>query len=176
MRLKLYWNVAIMSLILLFIIDPDVTAQWGAPYSNSWIVYGQPYIKISVAEKGLHKLSLSSLPKSFPVNQPDKIQLWHRGKQVAIVSLANNEILFYAVPNDGASDSLFYRPMSSRMNPYWSMYSDLSSYFLTVGTDSGLRADLINTPSDGSIPLQSYHRAKIVNAYKSQYSLSTAST
>lgn len=160
-------------LVLLSLLGQNVYAQWGAPYSNSWIVYGKPYLKVGVTQKGIHKLPFSALPSDFPVNDPGKIQLWHRGKQVAILSIDNSEILFYAVPNDGASDSLLYRPMSSRTNPYWSMYSDESAYFLTIGDTAGLRAERINKSADPGITPLSYHTAIYPTIYKNEYSLST---
>lgn len=160
-------------LVLVSLLSQNVYGQWGAPYSNSWIVYGKPYLKIGVTQKGIHKLLFSSLPSDFQVNDPGKIQLWHRGKQVAILSTDNKEIVFYAVPNDGTSDSLLYRPMSSRTNPYWSMYSDESAYFLTVGETAGLRAERINKPADAAVAPLSYHTAVYPTIYKNEYSLST---
>ena len=168
---KIYRFIAFFAALMIF--SAGVQAQWGAPYSNSWIVYGRPYVKVGVTQKGIHKLPFSLLPASFPVNDPAKLQLWHRGQEIAILSVANNEITFYAVPNDGASDSLFYRPSSSRMNPYWSMYSDESAYFLTVGTTAGLRAEQVNREADpGAVPA-AFHLAKSVVTFKTDYSLST---
>lgn len=160
-------------LVLVAGLVQQTYAQWGAPYTNNWIVYGKPYVKIGVTQKGIHKVPFSTLPGGFPVNEVAKLQLWHRGRQVAILSTDNNEVQFYAVPNDGASDSLLYRPMSSRMNPYWSMYSDESAYFLTVGDVAGLRAERVNKAVDGAIPAASSHIANDVNVYTAEYSLST---
>lgn len=148
-------------------------AQWGAPYANSWISYGKPYVKIGVATKGIHKVPFASLPAGFSTSQPSNFQLWHRGKQVAILSTENNEIQFFGVPNDGSSDSVFYEPMSSRLNPYFSMYSDESSYFLTHGETAGLRAEVINKPADTNIPVQSYLRKISLNVLKDVYSMTT---
>ncbi|SDH13421.1 Peptidase family C25 [Dyadobacter soli] len=153
----------------------SVSAQWGAPYRNNWIVYGKPYVKVGITQAGIHKLPFSVLPTDFPVNDVSKIQLWHRGKQVAIISTDNKEVVFYAVPNDGASDSLLYRPMSSRINPYWSMYSDEGAYFLTVGDAAGLRAVRSNkdaTPQDAPVNI---HKGENLVIYKNEYSLSTNS-
>ena len=112
MRCYIYTFLKIICLIVIWLTANAAHAQWGAPYANSWIKYNKPYVKIGIVKKGLHKISLSNLPKSFPTDSPDKLQLWRRGKQISIISIANKEILFYAVPNDGASDSLLYRPMS----------------------------------------------------------------
>jgi len=147
-------------------------AQWGAPYSNSWINYGQPYVRIGVTQKGVHKLPFSLLPADFPLNQQDKLQLWHRGREVAILGIENSEIIFYAVPNDGASDSLLYRPSSSRINPHWSIYSDESAYFLTVGTSNGLRAESVSKAIDSSVSPVPFHLASLLATFKSEYSRS----
>jgi len=153
----------------------SVSAQWGAPYRNNWIVYGKPYVKIGVTQTGIHKLPFSVLPADFPVNDVSKIQLWRRGKQVAIISTDNKEVVFYAVPNDGASDSLLYRPMSSRINPYWSMYSDEGAYFLTVGDVAGLRAVRSSKEATAQDTPVATHIAENLVTYKNEYSLSTNS-
>ncbi|SKC09394.1 putative type IX secretion system sortase PorU2 [Dyadobacter psychrophilus] len=170
-----YHNHTLIKLIFFSIwLSANVAnAQWGAPYANNWIDYTKPYVKIGIEKKGLHKISLSALPKSFPTNSPDKIQLWRRGKQVSIISASNKEILFYAVPNDGASDSLLYRPMSSRVNPYFSMYSDEGAYFLTVGDSPGNRAKIIDEPIDNNVPLLPFHKETLTTVYQDDYSLST---
>ncbi|MDR7047502.1 hypothetical protein J2Y45_006836 [Dyadobacter sp. BE34] len=144
------------------------------PYTNQWISDDQPYVKLKVSAKGIHRVAFSALPAKFSVNRPEKLQLWHRGSQVAILSVANNEILFYGVPNDGSTDSLLYRPMNSRMNPYVSMYSDVSAYFLTVGKENGLRAKIVgSSPVNGAIT--EFHQQTDVQAFSNEYSLSTLS-
>ncbi|TLV00106.1 putative type IX secretion system sortase PorU2 [Dyadobacter luticola] len=150
-------------------------AQSGAGYTNQWIAYDQPYIKIGVTAKGLHRVPFSSLPKTFPTDKPEKLQLWHRGKEVAIISTTNNEIVFYGVPNDGSSDSLLYRPMSSRLNPYFSMYSDEGSYFLTVGDVAGSRAKVVDQAVDSKLGLQTIHKELQTKVFNEEYSLSTKS-
>jgi hypothetical protein len=160
-------------ILCLMIVQHAATAQWGAPYANSWINYSKPYLKIGVIKKGLHKIPYSSLPKNFPVDKPDNLQLWRRGKQVAIISTSNQEIVFYAVPNDGASDSLLYRPMSARLNPYFSMYSDEGSYFLTIGDTLGARAKTTNQQPDSKTLLLPFHKELAITNYQEEYSLST---
>ncbi|WP_177194140.1 C25 family cysteine peptidase [Dyadobacter sp. SG02] len=126
-----------------------------------------------MSQKGIHRIPFGSLPADFSVKEPDKIQLWHRGKQVSIISTANSEVLFYAVPNDGATDSLFYRPMSSRKNPYFSMYSDKSAYFLVNGDVAGSRAKIQTSKSEIQ-PLASVVGTNL-NVYQQEYSMSTES-
>lgn len=163
-------------LILLLLSGHSLLAQWGPPYANSWIDYTQPYVKIGIQKKGLHRIPLSSLPKGFPVNTPEKFQLWRRGKEVSIISTANQEIVFYAVPNDGASDSLLYRPMSSRVNPYYSLYGDEGAYFLTIADKPGKRAKVVNDPINENASLLTHHNEHMLTVFQQDYSLGTKSS
>jgi hypothetical protein len=158
--------------ITILLVSPGCRAQSSTPHSNSWIDYSKPYVRIGVIKKGIHSVPISLLPKTFPINSPDKIQLWRRGKEVSIISISDKEILFYGVPNDGACDSLLYRPMSSRINPYFSMYSDESAYFLTIGNAAGRRAQIIKEAVNDKIPLTSFHRQLLVKQFVESYSLS----
>jgi len=160
-------------LATIMLIGHRLHAQWGAPYANSWIDYGKPYVKIGILKKGLHRVPFSALPKGFPTGSPEKFQLWRRGKEVSIISTANQEVLFYAVPNDGASDSLLYRPMSARVNPYFSMYSDEGAYFLTLGDKPGKRAKVVDRPVDNAVPLITYHKELVTKVFQQDYSLGT---
>lgn len=170
-------NLAAYLLLFLALILSQFSAlaQWGAPYTNSWIIYGKTYAKIQVLKKGIHKVPFSALPSGFPIGAPEKIQMWHRGRQVAIISTSNSEIQFYGVPNDGAIDSLLYRPMNGRLNPYTSLYSDQSSYFVTVGDSNGLRAQKLNQSVDNNIKPITFHNQTDVTAFSNEYSLSTLS-
>ncbi|MCE7067277.1 C25 family cysteine peptidase [Dyadobacter sp. CY326] len=173
-----YKNGPLITLFLILatlLTQNSAMAQWNAPYANSWIDYNKPYVKLGIAKTGLHRVSFASLPKNFPKNAPEKLQLWRRGKQVAIISTTNNEVVFYAVTNDGASDSLLYRPMSSRINPYFSMYSDEGAYLLTVGDAPGLRAKTISQPVDNKAPIVPFHKEIAVTQFLESYSLSTVS-
>ncbi len=158
---------------ILFLQCFKVLAQWGAPYANSWISYDKPFVKIAIAQKGIYKVPFASLPAGFSTSDPSKLQLWHRGKQVAILSASKNEILFYAVPNDGQTDSLFYRPMSSRKNPFFSYYSDQSAYFLVNGDAAGLRAETQNVATDPAAAQLTEATAVAQNVFLQEYSLST---
>ncbi|WP_041735439.1 putative type IX secretion system sortase PorU2 [Dyadobacter fermentans] len=165
-------------LLLLFLAAfglEQAVAQQKPGYANSWINYGKPYVKIGVIKKGLHKITMTSLPKEFSSAAVDKLQLWHRGKQVSIISANSSEIVFFGVPNDGSSDSLLYRPMSSRMNPYFSMYSDESSYFLTIGDTAGLRAKATSEPVNVNAAALPSHDEKVTTVFQTDYSLSTVS-
>ena len=113
---------------------------WSGAYGNEWIVPGQQYAVVKVKAKGVYQINKSELPQSFPAFDAGKLQLWHRGKQVAILEQDASKVVFYGVPNDGASDELLARrdparpAITSRMNKFVSLFSDHSFYYLTVDT------------------------------------------
>lgn len=171
-----YFKKAFIICIIFFVVaglkTSVVFGQWTAPYANSWISYGRPYVKIGVTKKGVHRIAMASLPKEFQVAAPEKLQLWRRGKQIAVLSASKTEILFYALPNDGASDSLLYRPMSARLNPYFSLFSDEGAYFLTNGDEAGKRAQVINQAPDGKLTPLASHEEVATTLFQTDYSLS----
>lgn len=152
--------------MLVLLSQTKLYAQWGAPYSNSWLsdLHKQNFVKIGVKKDGVHRIPISILPASFSKNDPSKLQLWHRGKEVAIISASNKEIVFYGVKNDGKSDELLYRNSAlepdpkARANPYMSIYSDESFYFLTISEiNLPLRAKSISKSFDETQAAVKYH-------------------
>lgn len=113
--------------------DPDPTR---------WIVYSQTYFKIPIAQNGVYRISTAELQQAgVPVNQinPATLQLFHRGIEQAIYVEgetdqrfdADDFIEFYGRANDGAQDSLLYRPHSDQPHMYYSLFNDTTAYFLT---------------------------------------------
>lgn len=156
------------------IYAPVGFCQWGPPFANSWIGYGKSYVKIAISENGLYHLSFTTLPKDFNVTHPELLQLWHRGREVAILSAEKTGLTFYAEKNGGDTDSLLYRPAKSRMNPYYSLFSDESAYFLTVAEKAGKRAGAVSQLPDAKLPVTNVHEQTDVTTFFSDYSLSTA--
>lgn len=146
-------------------------AQESKVYRNEWINYSQPYLRISVAGTGIYKIKLSSLPDKFKVADPANLQIWRNGKEVAIIKADKDEIIFYGEKNTGLTDSELYRPASARLNPYISIYSDQSSYFLTVGK-SGKRATL-NGVTSLSGDIEDYHLQKDIYTFTDQFSFNS---
>lgn len=150
----------------------DLIAQkWSGVNGNEWLAgkYSQLWMRIGVSSKGIHKVAISSLPAAFQSADKAKLQLWHRGIQVSVLKADNSEILFYGVPNDGASDALLYRPSSSRINPYFSTYSLESAYFLTIGAEDGLRAAVENTPVDNGVAASAFHKEVELKTFQTEY-------
>jgi len=164
----------LLLLILITVTSINSFAQWNDKYGNEWINYTQQYVRIGVVTKGIQKVLVSSLPSGFPKNDPGKFQLWHRGQEVTIISASANEIIFYGEPNDGASDSLVYRPSTDRLNPYVSLFSDIGSYFLTVA-NGARRNSVVDGSSISGEPLR-YHLQKDIFKFTNQFAFSTFDT
>lgn len=141
----------------------NAQTPWSGVYGNEWLTgkYGQEWLKISVSQKGIHKVTL---PANFQ-NKANQLHLYHRGVEVALTSASNTEIEFYGVPNDGASDALLYRPFTGvRSNPYYSIYSDVSAYFLSFsGSTTKLAFNQSVIPASGSP--ESYHLQRDLKVY-----------
>lgn len=172
--MKSNWFTSLFSILVLIIFfgTSDLVAQkWSGVNGNEWLAgkYTQQWVRIGVSSKGIHKVAISSLPAAFQSADKTKLQLWHRGVQVSILKADNNEILFYGVPNDGASDALLYRPSSSRINPYFSTFSIESAYFLTIAPVNGIRAAVENTPVDNSITASAFHKQVDVKTFQTEF-------
>lgn len=186
MTIKNFTKNVLFIIIYLAILSNPARAQWSGAYGNEWLAgkYGQPWVRVKVGvisegpprvlAKGIYRIAMtsSSLPTSIKTANKSLLQLWHRGKQVDIIKADDTEVLFYGVLNDGKSDELLYRPISSRVNPYYSMYSDESSYFLTVGTTNGARAVQENLDNTSTSNL-AYHIKTDSKNYQDEYSHST---
>ncbi len=115
-------------------------------YSQNWYQYDRQYLKVSVNENGIYKISKNELLKSsFKISDPEKLQMFYRGKEIPIY-LSNSNfnqdtdyILFYGMKNDGELDRELYRPQTAKIHNYYSLYSDKTYYFLTNGNSNGKR-------------------------------------
>lgn len=175
--LRLLKVLKVLVVILLITPGVSISQKWSGVNGNEWLAgkYSQPWLRIGVAAKGIHKINVSDLPQAFKDADKNRLELWHRGTQVSIIKADATEILFYGVPNDGASDELLYRLPSSRKNPYYSTYSDESAYFLTINpTTNGNRAVTpVVVANPGAVTLQSHIKTDL-KKYANEYSHSTA--
>jgi hypothetical protein len=164
-----------VSICLLFVTG-EILAQgflWDEPYANEWLdgKYSQKWLRIGISTKGIHKVTLP--PGFMNGANPNTLRLYHRGIEVALTSASGTEIEFYGVPNDGTLDALLYRPYSSRINPYYSMFSDESAYFLTIGAAGGKRAVVENISDATGADLLGYHLQTDNVNYQNEYSHAT---
>lgn len=112
------------------------------PLGNDWINTNQPYYKIKVSQKGIHRLSYTSLSQQIPTLSninPKNFQLYKNGKEVAIFVQGENDntfdaadyIEFYGEPNDGTLDKDLYPVANSQPHNHYSLFTDTAAYFLT---------------------------------------------
>lgn len=139
-----------------------------AQNGNEWIQSAQLYAKIKIGTDGWFRLTDSTLAAhNFPRNfNPKNLQLYHRGKEVAIKVVGENDgvfnatdyIEFYGQKNDGTLDQELYRQPDFQPNKLYNLFSDTTCYFLTVGTFQGRRISSYLDDSNSSDP-ESYHLA-----------------
>ncbi len=138
-----YW-LLITAFLTLFCL---VAHAQKAVYGNEWINPAQTYYKIPIAQKGLYRVTYADLQKAgLPITSldPQKLQLFHRGIEQAILVAGETDGKFDATDyleflgrgNDGVQDSTLYRPASAQPNPYYSLYSDSTAFFLTTRLDA----------------------------------------
>ncbi len=134
-----------------------------AQYTNSWINYNNTYYKFNILQDGIYRITYEALVSSgIPVNDPDNFQMFGRGQELYIYIEEGVDgnfgpgdyIEFYAQRNDGYFDVDAYDQPSSHGNPYYSLFNDTATYFLSYGSP-GLRmqnitdADITGiTPAD----------------------------
>lgn len=165
-----------LTCFVLFVVNLNAFSQkWSGANGNEWLQgkYNQSWVRIGVTAKGIYKITINSLPSQFQTADKSKLQLWHRGNQVSLIKADDNEILFYGVPNDGSSDALLYRLPSSRNNPYYSLFSNESAYFLTIGTSDGARAVVEKTPIDKGLTELPYHIRTELKTFESEQTHTT---
>jgi len=165
--------------IALFFISFSALAQ---PYGNEWINYSQSYYKIPISEEGIHRISYQSLINSgVPVStfNPQNIQLFARGEEIPIyiegeqdgVFNPNDFIEFYAKPNDGWLDSVFYKGRSNQPNPFYSLINDTINYYFSwsISGQNGRRLQMENATDFGNYFPAAFIWKESVAAYNNVY-------
>ncbi len=155
----------------------------GQDYGNEWINFDQQYFKIGVAEDGIYRISFSDLQNAgFPLNttDPRRLQLFHRGEEVAIhvegegdaVFNTTDFIEFYGLRNDGTLDADLYEPPASQPHPFYNIFSDTSAYFLTfrLTPGNGKRMENFSENNTGSLPAQVAHLEDVLQLNVNDYS------
>ncbi len=165
-----------LSLLFLFFSSIASLAQVG----NEWINFSQSYFKIPVGKDGIYRLTHSDLQAAgFPVeSDPKKFQLFHRGVEQRIVVEGETDgqfnsadfIEFYGRRNDGTLDASLYKPSASQPHQYFNLFSDTTSYFLTVGSANGKRMISHNEPNTGNLPAETYHLDEKLLLLTNEYS------
>lgn len=141
--------------VFLLMIQAQLLAQPDLAWS--WIEPGQTYIKMQVWVDGIYRATSTQLQSAgYPGNMAaNEIKVYYRGTEQAIhlEDVNNNSIFdgndfieFFGSRNDGGDDAEFYKnPQTNQYdparqpNPYMSLFSDTSVYFLTWSPSQGKR-------------------------------------
>lgn len=154
---------------------------YAQPYGNEWIDPTQEYYKIETGEDGIYRLTYANLNAvGFPVSSvdPRRIQLFHRGQEVAIYVEGEGDAVFdptdyvefYGQANDGTLDAELYQPSNAQPHAYYNLYSDTTAYYLTYYqiSSTGKRMQTPN-PFTGP-PIDTYHLNEHLDLYTDEYS------
>lgn len=165
-------------LIFIVLLQSLTSFLFAQIYGNEWIQYDQTYFKIPVYKNGIHRISYNTLMGAqFPQGiNPKNIQVYFRGNEIPIYIFGESDnqlnpgdyIEFYGQKNDGRIDSILFFS-SGIANPAVNLYNDTAYYFLTIGTNFGLR---YNTQIDNNFSAYStspYYMAKAVQEFKNTY-------
>ncbi|MDF2157196.1 C25 family cysteine peptidase [Algoriphagus sp. CAU 1675] len=147
----------------------------------TWYSFDQNYYKIPTAQDGIYRISYETMSQAgmnpSSIN-PANLQLFHRGKEVAIYVAGggdgkmdpNDYIDFYGLRNDASLDSLLYQEIMVP-NPYYNTFSDTTAFFLTVSPgQNGKRMKVRPTPST-SLPQANTYASERLQVFSDQYSL-----
>lgn len=134
-------------------------AQTGT-YGHEWIVPSQSYYKIKITKDAIYRLDQAYLTQAgLGTANPQRIQLWRRGQQVAMYGGGNQTQLdattffeFYGQRNDGKLDRGMYKNAADQPHQLYSLFTDTAAYFLTVSaTTNGRRMTELATPTAGTV-------------------------
>lgn len=167
---------------LLFLICVLYTAAaLKAQFGNEWIRYEQSYYKFQVVSDGIYRISFNTLNQTIPgltALDPRNFQLYARGTQQAILIHGEDDgqwdegdyIEFYGRKNDGWFDTRLYPQPSDQTNPYYSLFTDTASYFLTwTDSEPGLRITEETDLNFGTYPAAPYFINEVINQQTSSY-------
>ncbi len=170
----------ISATIAILLMCLAVSAQ---PYGDEWIDYNKQYWRIQTAEEGIYRISYTDLESAgFPVAtlDPRRIQLYHRGTQVAIyvegqadaVFNPTDFVEFYGKKNDGTLDANLYSPSSFQPHNLYNIFSDSTAYFLTYTLsplEQGRRMRAYKENNTTNLPAETYARDQIDYIIKDDY-------
>lgn len=166
-------------LLLIWCLTIGLAANAQNQFGNEWIRPGQKYLKFSVNQTGVYRVSyqdIKTVDPSFVQTNPTTWQLFFRGKEMAIrvvgekdgVFDAQDYVEFYGEGNDGSQDTLLYRPQK-RPHPYQTLYTDVTAYFLTSAPSStGKRVPELTNSAQGLTP-EKFHVEETVRAFTKEW-------
>lgn len=117
-------------------------------YNPAWYVYGQPYLKITVNQDGVYRVSGQQLADNginLSTLNPQTLRLIENGQEIPIYvsggsSMTTSDYIeFIGKRNTGADEAWAYDHPNSQSSKEFSIYTDKTVYWLTYGGAFGLR-------------------------------------
>ena len=150
-----------------------------AQLNNSWIDYSKTYYKFKVGADGVNRINQATLAAAGLAGTPaEQFQLWRNGEQVRIfTSVASGQlsttdyIEFWGKLNDGKKDRGLYIKAGYQLSDAYSLFSDTSTYFLTVNQNTSANLRFTNATNDvagNSLPADNYFLRTIKKTYRDQ--------
>ncbi len=154
-------------------------------FGDEWIVDGQIYLRIPVAQPGVYHISIEQLAAAgWPVEtlSGKQFELYRQGQSEPLYvsspeSLTNSDFLsFHGRPNRGELDThLFADAAAQQLNPAYSLYTDTAVYFLTylqegVSSQQYLTIDAAPLPEATTVPyiwrtVEKVYSSKFIKEY-----------
>lgn len=164
----------------------------GQNVGNEWINHSQKYLRFPVTSTDLYKIPYETLEAGFSQMgmsiqdlNPKGLKIYGRGQELAIFVkgeekgfLTNGDYIeVYCQRNDGWYDAQLYKEAWHQANPYYSLFNDTASYYITWS--SGLNGKRFSHETSTQFSAHSpipYFLFTSVQHYTSAYYLGSVSS
>ncbi|TAL60517.1 MAG: hypothetical protein EPN85_07050 [Bacteroidetes bacterium] len=174
---------------------PPAACCFSQPYWNEWINFSQQYYKIPVSQNGIYRmdsLTLSGAGIQLSAVDPRNLQLFFRGQEQYVfvkgeadgIFNSSDYLEFYGQKNEGSLDSTLYKgdlynKSVRQPNPYYSLFNDTSSYFLTWNNAASNKRIILSPDTSFSLaplPTNYFMKEDIVENHTHYYYGSSTAT
>lgn len=144
-------------LVLGLICTSNAKAQ--STFGNEWIHQGNTYKKVKISQKGIYRISATTLSSLGFSNVPgSQLALFRDGKEVPIYTttagnFSNNDYIeFYAYPANGSINTELYPQASLQPDTVVNLFTDSAAYYLTHDNSTHKRLNLITNSIPSPTP------------------------
>lgn len=132
-----------------YVSHGQMTINGELRYGNEWIDYDTDYYKIRISEDGIFKITRAELVAAGMISSQiigADLRVHYMGEEISIIPSTDglfgeeDYVLFIGEKNRGSLDRHLYQDWSAQMlNPDFSMFTDTSSYFLSINDGTNKR-------------------------------------
>jgi len=165
----------LLVLLLCVCATTGVVAQ---TYMNEWIDHNKTYYRFRVGATGLYRITQTQLSSLGLGNvNATHFQLWRNGEEVALYTSvsagqlgAEDYLEFYGEANNGIWEKKLYLKPEFQINEDVSLFSDSSTYFLTVDASRpNKRFQTISNDLSSSLTADSFFMHNLKVSYRNIY-------